>query len=99
MSNDSKEEISNSWLTIASFESKLYPNARDIVRKALEKESIESRFVWKPLHMQPVYSNASTILSGAAEKIFNEGLCLPSGTNLRYSEIERVCNIIKTAIQ
>ena len=99
VSNDSKEEISNSWLTIASFESKLYPNARDIVRKALEKESIESRFVWKPLHMQPVYSNASTILSGAAEKIFNEGLCLPSGTNLSNSEIERVCNIIKTALQ
>ena len=99
VSNDSKEEISNSWLTIASFDSKLYPNARDIVRKALEKESIESRFVWKPLHMQPVYSNASTILSGAAEKIFNEGLCLPSGTNLSNSEIERVCNIIKTALQ
>jgi len=49
--------------------------------------------------MQPVYSNASTILSGAAEKIFNEGLCLPSGTNLSNSEIERVCNIIKTALQ
>ena len=99
VSNDSQEEISNSWLTIASFDSKLYPNARDIVRKALEKENIESRFVWKPLHMQPVYSNASTILSGAAEKIFNEGLCLPSGTNLSNSEIERVCNIIKTALQ
>ena len=99
LSNDSQEEISNSWLTIVSFDSKLYPNARDIVRKALEKENIESRFVWKPLHMQPVYSNASTILSGAAEKIFNEGLCLPSGTNLSNSEIERVCNIIKTALQ
>ena len=99
VSNDSQEEISNSWLTIASFDSKLYPNAREIVRKALEKENIESRFVWKPLHMQPVYSNASTILSGAAEKIFNEGLCLPSGTNLSYSEIKRVCNIIKTALQ
>jgi dTDP-4-amino-4,6-dideoxygalactose transaminase len=99
VSNDSQDEISNSWLTIASFDSKLYPNARDIVRKALEKENIESRFVWKPLHMQPVYSNASTILSGAAEKIFNEGLCLPSGTNLSNSEIERVCNIIKTALQ
>jgi dTDP-4-amino-4,6-dideoxygalactose transaminase len=99
VSNDSQEEISNSWLTIVSFDSKLYPNARDIVRKALEKENIESRFVWKPLHMQPVYSNASTILSGAAEKIFNEGLCLPSGTNLSNSEIERVCNIIKTALQ
>lgn len=99
VSNDSQEEISNSWLTIASFDSKLYPNARDIVRKALEKENIESRFIWKPLHMQPVYSNASTILSGAAEKIFNEGLCLPSGTNLSNSEIERVCNIIKTALQ
>ena len=99
VSNDSQEEISNSWLTIASFDSKLYPNAREIVRKALEKENIESRFVWKPLHMQPVYSNASTILSGAAEKIFNEGLCLPSGTNLSNSEIERVCNIIKTALQ
>ena len=99
VSNDSQEEISNSWLTIASFDSKLNPNAREIVRKALEKENIESRFVWKPLHMQPVYSNASTILSGAAEKIFNEGLCLPSGTNLSNSEIERVCNIIKTALQ
>ena len=99
VSNDPQEEISNSWLTIATFDSKLHPNARDIVRKALEKENIESRFIWKPLHMQPVYSNASTILSGAAEKIFNEGLCLPSGTNLSYSEIKRVCNIIKTALQ
>jgi dTDP-4-amino-4,6-dideoxygalactose transaminase len=96
---DSHWERSNAWLSTIKFDSKVFINGRDIVRVELEKENIESRFIWKPLHLQPVFKSCETILTGTAEEIFNTGLCLPSSHTLTKNEILRITNTIKRSLK
>ncbi|RYE38564.1 MAG: aminotransferase class I/II-fold pyridoxal phosphate-dependent enzyme [Sphingobacteriales bacterium] len=60
------------------------------IRLALEEDNIESRPLWKPMHMQPVFENAPYYGKGVSEKLFSKGLCLPSGSNLTDGDIKRV---------
>jgi len=62
---------------------------------ALERENIESRPVWKPMHLQPVFRGAKVFGGGVGERLFANGLCLPSGTGLRVEDVERVCGIVR----
>jgi dTDP-4-amino-4,6-dideoxygalactose transaminase len=91
---DSPKQKSNAWLTNISFDSLSYPNSRDVVFNALKAEGIESRFIWKPMHMQPIYMDEKAILTGVSEKIFSESLCLPSGENLTKQQIDFVSDIL-----
>ncbi len=88
------ETYSNCWLSCIRLSgSKVEP--LDIIL-ALEKENIESRPIWKPLHLQPVFEGCDYFDNGAcAEKIFASGVCLPSDTKMTDEEIERVTAIIK----
>jgi dTDP-4-amino-4,6-dideoxygalactose transaminase len=61
---------------------------------ALENENIESRPLWKPMHLQPVFAGAPTYINGTAEELFNNGLCLPSGSNMIHEDLERVFKAI-----
>jgi dTDP-4-amino-4,6-dideoxygalactose transaminase len=61
---------------------------------ALEKENIESRPLWKPMLLQPVFADSPFFGDGTAKKLFENGLCLPSGSNLNEENLERVINII-----
>jgi len=81
----------NRWLTTLLFEQSSYQS----IQKALEKENIESRPLWKPMHLQPLFSGADAIIDGTSEALFNRGLCLPSGTQMRQEDVHRVCRIIK----
>ncbi len=84
--------FSNRWLTAIrtqSFEQ------REAIRLALEKENIESRPLWKPMHLQPVFKQAPYYGGNVAEDMFNKGLCLPSGTAMTEDDLERVVGIIK----
>ena len=63
---------------------------REDVRMALETENIESRPLWKPMHMQPVYEGSKFYGSGLCEELFEKGLCLPSGSNLTDSDFDRI---------
>jgi dTDP-4-amino-4,6-dideoxygalactose transaminase len=69
----------------------------DEIRLALEAENIESRPLWKPMHMQPVYQKMQAPMYGGAvsEDLFAKGLCLPSGVALTESDINRICAVIK----
>jgi dTDP-4-amino-4,6-dideoxygalactose transaminase len=68
---------------------------RETVRQALEKENIESRPVWKPMHKQPVFKG-STIRGGRiCEDLFERGLCLPSGTAMTENDLKKVVQIIR----
>lgn len=96
---DSHWERSNAWLSTIKFDSKILSNGRDIVRVELEKENIESRFIWKPLHLQPVFKSYETILTGVAVEIFNTGLCLPSSHTLTKNEVLRISNTIKRSLK
>lgn len=86
---------SNHWLTTITIDtSKLGINPEEIMT-SLEKENIESRLLWKPMHLQPVFSQSPAYLNGVSEKLFREGLCLPSGSKLTTVELYRVVKAIR----
>ncbi|MGJ8593040.1 MAG: DegT/DnrJ/EryC1/StrS family aminotransferase [Aquaticitalea sp.] len=82
---------SNRWLTCILLKSK---SMREDLRLALEKENIESRPLWKPMHQQPVFKDAPSYLNGVSDELFEKGLCLPSGSNLSEIELNRVLDAI-----
>ena len=91
----SKEYYSNHWLSVIEIDNKQTGGVtREDLRKSLEKVNIESRPLWKPMHLQPVFQDYPFYGTGVAENVFENGLCLPSGSNL--SENDR--NRIKSAI-
>lgn len=87
--------FSNRWLTTVLTKDF---KTRESIRTALEQENIESRPLWKPMHMQPVFSSCHAFLNGISEDLFNRGLCLPSGSNLTQSDLNRVIEIIKKIV-
>jgi len=86
---------SNRWLSCV-----LTPNfeVREKIRLVLLAEDIESRPFWKPLHLQPIFGKELSFLDGTSLDLFNRGLCLPSGSNLEKADLERIVQVIKTAI-
>ena len=86
-----KTHYSNRWLTTI-----LTPNfdTREQIRMALEAKNIESRPLWKPMHLQPVFANNIAYTNGVSEDLFNRGLCLPSGSNLSKSQLDSVIETI-----
>tara|TARA_R110000744_G_scaffold62755_1_gene129445 strand:+ start:2099 stop:3229 length:1131 start_codon:yes stop_codon:yes gene_type:complete len=86
---------SNRWLSCIltpSFE------IRERIRLALLEENIESRPLWKPLHLQPIFNEYKKFVDGTSESLFSRGLCLPSGSNLSLSDLERVTDCIKKVL-
>jgi dTDP-4-amino-4,6-dideoxygalactose transaminase len=71
---------------------------REDLRLALADENIESRPLWKPMHMQPLFESAPYFGKGIAMKLFKHGLCLPSGSNLTNEELDRVIDVIINVI-
>jgi len=86
---------SNRWLTtIIVKPGEKYGVTADDIREALDAENIESRPLWKPMQMQPVFKEHPFYRSGVSEEIFQYGLCLPSGSNLTDEEKERITDTI-----
>jgi len=102
--------IPNHWLTVILLSPDKFGADREVVRIALKKENIESRPIWKPMHLQPAFFIQSKMTNGApktpnsfpaeivgcrvSEDIFLSGLCLPSGTSMNKTELDRVIDII-----
>ncbi len=93
---------SNRWLTAVLVDGDV---SREDIRIALEKENIESRPLWKPMHLQPVFAGTPFYGNGTSEHLFDRGLCLPSGSNLTDEElftiiqlVHKVCNKVAAAI-
>ncbi|MER2007508.1 MAG: aminotransferase class I/II-fold pyridoxal phosphate-dependent enzyme [Psychrobacillus sp.] len=82
----------NYWLSVITLNGKIRPI--DIMQ-ALEKENIESRPVWKPMHLQPFFEKYDYIGNRVSEDLFNNGVCLPSDSKMTDSELERVTKVIK----
>jgi dTDP-4-amino-4,6-dideoxygalactose transaminase len=88
--------FSNRWLTTILIDPKESGGVtREDVRLALEKENTESRPLWKPMHLQPVFKGTPYYGGNVSETLFEKGLCLPSGSNLREGELERVVKCIE----
>lgn len=92
--------FSNRWLTtIIVNPDETGGITREDIRLALEKDNIESRPLWKPMHLQPVFNNYPYYGDGTSEKLFEQGLCLPSGSNLTNDDLNRVSAIIKSLLK
>jgi len=91
--SEMKNERANYWLSAILIETNTVTPNRVI--DALEEENIESRPIWKPMHMQPIFSEYDSIGGDIAEEYFEKGVCLPSDTKMTDEELNRVINIIR----
>lgn len=82
------------WLTCITVDAAQFGATREDLRLALEAANIESRPVWKPMHLQPVFADYPVIGGQVAAQLFADGLCLPSGSNLSTADLTRVCDVI-----
>jgi dTDP-4-amino-4,6-dideoxygalactose transaminase len=89
--------LSNRWLTCLTISENEFGCSSEGVRAKLEDENIESRPLWKPMHLQPVFSHCQYFGGRVAEGLFADGLCLPSGSNLQDEDLERIIEIIRGA--
>jgi len=80
----------NRWLTTLTFK---HTDPWSIIA-LLEKENIESRPLWKPMHMQPLFSDTLVVEDGTSQKLFEQGICLPSGSSMSDEDLYRVCDVI-----
>lgn len=84
------------WLTALTIDPEAFGATREDVRLALEAANIESRPVWKPMHLQPVFRHYEVIGGAVAERLFRDGLCLPSGSQLTEAELARVVEVVRS---
>ena len=92
---------SNRWLTALTVDEKMTGISRNQIIDFLEKENIESRPVWKPMHMQPLYKKCEYVKSGyrdVSAELFENGLCLPSGSSLSEEDQSRIIDIILSLV-
>jgi len=90
---------SNHWLTTITIEPNDKNIDRELLRIELEKQNIETRPLWKPMHLQPVFEKYPAYLNGVSEDLFNRGLCLPSGSNLTDDDFNRIFDSLKAILK
>ena len=95
-SEPNEDYFSNFWLTNIIIDPSAGTATRETLRLKLLEEGIESRPLWKPLHLQPIFKSAKFFGNGVCEKLFNNGLCLPSGSNLTTEEKDRIAKCIRS---
>ena len=87
---------STRWLTCLTIDPRQAGVDRETVRLALEAQNIESRPVWKPLHLQPVFARDEAVGGAVSERLFAHGLCLPSGSAMTDEELHRVVSVVRS---
>jgi len=98
--NEPGNTYSNQWLTTLLINPALTSGIdAEMIRLALENENIEARSLWKPMHRQEVFKGAPFYGNGNADKLFNEGLSLPSGSNLGLKDLKKVVKKIKNVLK
>lgn len=95
-SEPNSDFYSNHWLSAIIVNPDITGKSREDLRLAFLEDNIESRPLWKPMHLQPVFADAPYYGSNISEKLFENGLCLPSGSNLTEDEKGRIADIINT---
>lgn len=88
-----KGYFSNRWLTCILTESF---KKREEIRMALHAQNIESRPLWKPMHLQPIFQKYPRYINGVSENLFKKGLCLPSGSNCTENELDSIVKILNS---
>ena len=89
---------SNRWITTITISKGSQVQPEDI-RQKLESSNIESRPLWKPMHLQPIFNECKIYGGDISSSLFNHGLCLPSGSNMSESDLDRVIKEIKKSFE
>ncbi len=95
LDNPSDEFNSNHWLTCIVINPERAGFTREELRLEMEQENIETRPLWKPMHLQPVFANAPYYGDNTCKRLFDNGLCIPSGSNLTNNDVMRVIEVVK----
>lgn len=93
LKNPDSDFNSNYWLTCVLIDAEVARFSREELRLAMEAANIETRPLWKPMHMQPVFADAPYYGDGTSEKLFEKGLCLPSSPVLNKEDLSRVVEV------
>ena len=96
---ENSNSFSNAWLSCILIDPKKTKFTREKLRLAFEKDNIEARPLWKPMHLQPVFENFPSYLNGVSQQLFSQGLCLPSDTNMKENEFIRVEKVINKLLK
>lgn len=91
--NEPQDYFSNRWLSCMLLDSN---KSREALRLEFDKENIETRPLWKPMHQQPIFSDCKAYINGVSDNLFERGLCLPSGSNLTNPELDRIYGVLKS---
>ena len=91
--------FSNHWLTAINIDAKKTGFNREALRNNFTSQNIECRPLWKPMHLQPVFQGADYFGNQVAENLFDNGLCLPSGSNLTFGDLDRIAAVINDTLQ
>ena len=90
-----KNTRGNRWLSAITFQK----TNRSKIMKSLEAINVESRPLWKAMHMQPIFQDSKVCLNGVSEDLFNKGLCLASSTTMKKDDVQRICKTIKNNLE
>ncbi len=93
------DDEDNCWLTAITVDERVAGVSAREVSAALTEAGIESRPVWKPLHLQPVFADCGGVIDGSAERIFEQGITLPSGSGMSRQEFAEVESRLSEALQ
>ena len=94
LTEPNEDFFSNHWLTAIVIDSKITGFTREDLRLHLLEDNIESRPLWKPMHLQPVFKDESYYGNGVSDQLFENGLCLPSGSSLTDEDKTRIADKI-----
>ncbi len=95
--NPSKRFNSNFWLSTILIDPKS-GHTPDEIRLGMQDAGIETRLLWRPMHMQPFFSDCPAYVNGVSARLFEQGLCLPSGSSLTDDDVEYVCSTLKSLL-
>lgn len=98
-SEPSGDFFSNHWLSAIVIDPQVFGKTRESLRLTFLKDNIESRPLWKPMHLQPVFEGIPYYGGHVAERLFENGLCLPSGSNLTNSDRDRIQRVVKQFLE
>ena len=96
LENPDSRYHSNHWLTCVQIHPEEARFDREELRLALLKAGVESRPLWKPMHLQPVFRSCPFYGAGVSDRLFEQGLCLPSGASLTGEDMDRIMDVMAT---
>jgi len=95
LTEPSEDFFSNYWLTCIVIDPEITGTDREKLRLAMQEENIEARPLWKPMHLQPVFAHCPAYVNGTSEALFNNGLCLPSGSAMNEDDLGRIEKVLR----